>query len=989
MYIGLFDIWKRLLQSLGFFPDENSRYFAKQLRSDEFKRVKPPEFDSSKQVRVLLFRELNGQDRRLLFDSKSVRKRDPSASPGGGKEKPPPHPGHKRYQESSIEKSFKLNDNQSKEFVYEWQKASPDEQMLREMIFGSVSISYQGTTFKVHTIRSPIQIMLSVVFAAPPVPMFRIGEEETEESGNWAVPASEISIHQPSLEKSETHLAHSVPVNVPSRLSAHYGEDSDSDSLHSHDGYSSLPTTQHLTPASLLLPRSSSYNSLQRRLLRNKATSIEMGLQKPQEEGNATEEYSRSSSQKRVKLGLSIVIHLNEDDKNEERQFNRFLFTHMSLVEGHLLNLKETVVRAYLNRRNFVQLMFEGARRFQVSIQDLYTVPRLPHPEWLTILSSPNGRHLSYSFLSKFAHILRQYDKKETHFFVSTLLTAVLMHHLSWVPSVIPTDSKIHPTQTSHKHTPCWVDWVAKSRPYNPHWVQLSDLYGALGSTLKLSKTVVKGQRKEVVLKFLQVLSYFIRCSDICEQVYSRRDPTTPADHRLQNSLSKSSCSETSSTENGSSTKVPATQQRTRTVCPVPCCSSKQSLPQKVRASSHSKSSYDTDCASDSSKDTCDVSITPTEEHILNSSRDNVTVNESEMLPMSSDSVDSTTVRVGSCHSEFTNFEQKLCERLTDQQQHSNGVQGLSDAALGGDCVSGESHLRTSRSSPVINVTLCRDESDVVAGSCCACVSCPCYDKLPRASFDYTQDSECFRRTEVKECESVEEGYHSMEEPHSPGKGGGGGGGKHTSRIRKNWCPEGLEEVPLTELHPSGAESVPSAYRSFGWSLMAGVVHHYLQDFCLQGLTSPLQEEEVREDLVRWTHTNVLGEQVSEAVCIVADTDKWSVQLLSSNFVGSDSLGVRVGMSSSVSEMCDALLNMCELGIPSESCIIYLEDRLQELYFRSQLLSDYLRSHRTTTPPPHTRISSLLNVDVSDMPLLYSIATTHSPHLLTPHGQNR
>lgn len=84
-----------------------------------FFRVKPPEFDSSKQVRILLFRELNGQDRRLLFDSKSVRKRDPSASPGGGGGGGKAHIGNRRYQESSIEKSFKLNDNNSKEFVYE------------------------------------------------------------------------------------------------------------------------------------------------------------------------------------------------------------------------------------------------------------------------------------------------------------------------------------------------------------------------------------------------------------------------------------------------------------------------------------------------------------------------------------------------------------------------------------------------------------------------------------------------------------------------------------------------------------------------------------------------------------------------------------------------------------------------------------------------------------------------------------------------------
>ncbi len=60
-------------------------------------------------------------------------------------------------------------------------------------------------------------------------------------------------------------------------------------------------------------------------------------------------------------------------------------------------------------------------------------------------------------------------------------------------------------------------------------------------------------------------------------------------------------------------------------------------------------------------------------------------------------------------------------------------------------------------------------------------------------------------------------------------------------------------------------------------------------------------------------------------------------------------------------------------------CIIYLEDRLQELYFRSQMLSDYLRSNRSAIPL--NKVSSTLNVDVSDMPLLMSVATTHSPDL--------
>lgn len=58
---------------------------------------------------------------------------------------------------------------------------------------------------------------------------------------------------------------------------------------------------------------------------------------------------------------------------------------------------------------------FQGAKKFQHAIHDLYTAPRLQNPEWLTIISSPNHRHLSYAFLGKFADLLKQYDKKETH----------------------------------------------------------------------------------------------------------------------------------------------------------------------------------------------------------------------------------------------------------------------------------------------------------------------------------------------------------------------------------------------------------------------------------------------------------------------------------------------------------------------------------------------------------------------------------------------
>lgn len=56
--------------------------------------------------------------------------------------------------------------------------------------------------------------------------------------------------------------------------------------------------------------------------------------------------------------------------------------------------------------------------------------------------------------------------------FLSALLTAVLTHHLAWVPTVMP--SSLPPIKTAcQKPASQTVDLLAKSHPYNPLWAQL------------------------------------------------------------------------------------------------------------------------------------------------------------------------------------------------------------------------------------------------------------------------------------------------------------------------------------------------------------------------------------------------------------------------------------------------------------------------------------------------------------------------------------
>lgn len=65
----------------------------------------------------------------------------------------------------------------------------------------------------------------------------------------------------------------------------------------------------------------------------------------------------------------------------------------------------------------------------------------------------------------------------------------------------------------------------AAAHPYDALWAQLSDLTGALGAPLCLAHTVVLGQRRALVARFLHVLSYFVRCNEVFEITLALADP--------------------------------------------------------------------------------------------------------------------------------------------------------------------------------------------------------------------------------------------------------------------------------------------------------------------------------------------------------------------------------------------------------------------------------------------------------------------------------
>lgn len=113
--------------------------------------------------------------------------------------------------------------------------------------------------------------------------------------------------------------------------------------------------------------------------------------------------------------------------------------------------------------------------------------------------------------------------------FISTLVTAVLTHHLGWVATALPASQ-------ADQEFMCGLH-----KPYNALWGQLTDLYGAVGHPTKMAHTIVTGTNKgELISKILNSLTYFIRCSDI------ERKCEVRCDVKNENNTANTICSENS-----------------------------------------------------------------------------------------------------------------------------------------------------------------------------------------------------------------------------------------------------------------------------------------------------------------------------------------------------------------------------------------------------------------------------------------------------------
>ncbi|KAJ8319420.1 hypothetical protein KUTeg_004511 [Tegillarca granosa] len=443
------------------------------------KRWNAPKFDKDK-VRLVIFND-NERDRQILFDSKAIKRIDETQV----ESKVCSHRARMaaRFRKvAEVEKSSEVD--AASKCKFQFQKPGSDVQMMEEMMFGCVGMAYKGTSLKVHFLKSPPQMMLTKVFIPENPKRESMGSELDSDSCSYHSHSDHSGPKQISQQnnKNNSNIAQSVPVDVPSpRETRASFELIDEDS-----GLASLTSSGSFhTPLPSPGSNASSFNSLHRRWMRVQSTSLEGCLRKRNSQDNllAQDTQSAPTRSRKRKIALGILFDLSENDDEYNRRPSPTLSAtvYLELFSLLLSTCAQLSVNMFLFPVYVKTLVALDA--FRNDVMDLYVTPRLSEPVWLNMMAYSNYRYvLCEKFMKEFMDLVKYYDNKNNNFFVSTLVTAVLTHHLAWVPTVMPAGGS--PSRTYlDKHSAKWLDTFSKVHPYNPLWAQLG--LGSFGQGIR------------------------------------------------------------------------------------------------------------------------------------------------------------------------------------------------------------------------------------------------------------------------------------------------------------------------------------------------------------------------------------------------------------------------------------------------------------------------------------------------------------------------
>ncbi|KAF9132756.1 Folliculin-interacting protein 1, partial [Linnemannia schmuckeri] len=878
-----------------------------------------PSFGTN-EIRVLMCQEVSAIHDVVLFDSQQV-----SGSDYNPLESPSPSPAKSSFKSSSMNSLFgSLRSDRSLPINLTGSQTVPVRRttklipsIIPKLMFGTTPLAYKGSTTKIHLLNEPAQIMMTKTFSIHPTDVMaytvastRRGSFSSNNSANTTTAEvnymSTISGH--GDYRSHPRASRPMTAFIPESA---YTRDRDRDESRSGNISSSLPNTSHIRT------RSSRPGFDIRRLRRASQTSMENGTFNPTPLPSSFSHLDSLGNAKKAGLSGNGTVRSIPD----------------------------------LARLSFQQdpRLQEAVARLQQAIYQLYSAPRIQSPLWLNINTYPSKRSAySSSFMGELTFLMEESPASSQ--LVSEVITAVLSHHMSWVPTVAPTDQAL-----------------VRANPqgaYDPLWAQLSDLYGNIGTSSRISRTIVVGSNGSFVRRLLFILSYFIRCNEVFQRVTEFKDDpesllNPPAPIRTMNELAEEN-------ESGS----PATMVRSI------------SIPKRPRIDTFAARGLSVSRASVSSRLTS-IGEPPTPTLMTHNDNDRPITPSVSRRPLFDtsrpriDTKDSLSTESTPYHSRPTTpttIESRADSDRVSAVGEENGVQTQNRLSS----MNGPSHqlrVDTMRSRTHSSDTLSTDAPRSAHDS-----GCPAQDVLADVPLPPSRVVCSF--------------------PPFPNNTrlNGGGAVNGTS----NGTGDSLEDKVL----PADVLFC----KSYGRSLMAPYCDRYMSDFALMGVPKFDFQHFMETDMRDTMRHFEIQERVSSTVCIVADANtmkcnvfcaKASAPLPQAILDSGDmrgggnggSFGGGVGLDlrgepvtrlphASTSSFLDSTLHqMVDLGrsgLAAELCLNYLEDRLHQLYQSSRMLSsmardkDLLRSY-----PTLDSMAPLLGLHRSDMSLLAAICSTY------------
>eukprot|EP01134_Creolimax_fragrantissima_P002018 CFRG2018T1 len=536
--------------------------------------------------------------------------------------------------------------------------------------------------------------------------------------------------------------------------------------------------------------------------------------------------------------------------------------------------------------------------QFRTQVSDLYLAPRLREPVWLTMATHPECRtHLGPAFLNQLCTLYGQHRRQSNtkNVFAATAITALLTHHLAWVPTLVPTDDSTH---TNHLNKATLPTTHNGSISYNPFWAQLNDLYGGLSKPVVVARTVVVGSR-ELSCSMVFVMSHFLRCFEVFERIEvmemeSRK--IVPGFEGIGQSISENRSlngeGQGDPTESNDLLELPIPETRTVRVLPdASDCRSSCS-----NAKSHAmKDIHNHQTLTPAPKSAPIPTLTPT-------------VASPRLQPQNNPPP----------HIQSNSYKQKNQSPM----KQSCTVKGPTQLNIQ------DEHQPNQ---PQSNANMCVN---------------------PHSA-------------------------HANTRPHT--------------RLRAKRQPSTTRSDLLFN---SKTQCTPHFIRSLGRSLIGGFFNSYQPDFALQAVPERNFIKELSRDLLLTVKDSVIEEPIGRAVGVIADANAHEVIIIStpwnwkqdSQFLSDEKIREHIESNiakpaSLITAMLQAVTEMWNLGLPSETCLWYLEDQLQNVYFKSKVLAEILADRRH-----HDHIinrdylATAVGVDQSNIELLMAVIATYANH---------